>query len=328
MGDPAGADSAVRSRRNDLAAGSSASEVGTPGLARGRFDPRGRVGGSPFPAAVRGAEAAPSAPTDVPPVAACGDNVIAVFMAATAAAMPTREGLGGDLVVAMGVRLPPAAGGGVVVGVCSCGTTAETLADTRVAVAGVPFRIVAFVEALVDRTAGGVASLDAANANDAAVACVSFARLVDGAEFGDAALRVLAPRLDAADGADVGDSLGFLASGALGGNRGLLAAAGFRATRALAGGGLRADGGLVAGGVLAAAKLLGAGGGLGAPPAEAAASCLAAIDLTDRATVPASGFAGALDRRGGAAAIDRPCGGARAPTRGAAPPSLAPSTGW
>ena len=220
--------------------------------------------------------------------------------------MPTREGLGGDLVLAMGVRLPPAAGGGVVVGVCFCGTTAETLADTRVAVAGVPFRIVAFVEALVDRTAGGVARLDAANANDAAVACVSFARLVDGAEFGDAALRVLAPRLDAADGADVGDSLGFLASGALGGNGGLLSAAGFRAPRALAGGSLRADGGLVAGGVLAAADLLGAGGGLGAPPAVAAASCLAAIDLTDRATVPASGFSGALDCHGGAAAMDSP----------------------
>ena len=261
----------------------------------------------------------------MPPVAACGDNVIAVFMAATAAAIPTRGGLGGQRAVAVGVRLPPAAGVGVVVRVCSWGTTAATLAVTRVAVAGVPFRSVAFVEARVDRVAGSVAGLDAAKCNDAADARVACARLVDGAKLGGAALRVLAPRLVAADGVDVGALFGFFASGGLGGNGGLDAAASLGETRALAGSGLAAGRGLTGGGVLAAADRLGAGGGLGAPAEAAAASCLAAIDLTDRARVPASGLAAAFGRRGGAPAMVRPEAGAPAPKGDAASTWLASS---
>jgi len=256
----AGADLAAGSRHTDLAAGSSASEAGTPGLARGRFVPRERTGGSPSPPDNGRAEAPPSGPTDVPPGAACGDCVIAVFIAATAAAMPTREGLGGDLAGAVDERLPPVAVVGVVVGVCSWGTAAATFAVTRVAVAGVPLRSVAFIEALVDGAADGVARLDAVDANDAVVARVAFAgaRLVDGATSARAALRVLAPRLDAADGVDVGAFLGILPSGGFGGNGGLDAATALGEPRVLAGGGLGADGGLVGGGILAAADRGGA----------------------------------------------------------------------
>jgi len=66
---------------------------------------------------------------------------------------------------------------------------------------------------------------------------------------------------------------------------------------------------------------------LGAPAAAAAASCLAATDLTDIATVPASGLAAALGRRGGALATDLLGDGARSPKSGAAPPSSAALAG-
>jgi len=123
-------------------------------------------------------------------------------------------------------RLPPVAVIGVVAGVCSWGTAAATLAVTRVAVAGVPLRSVAFIEAWVARAVDGVARLDAVDVNDASVARVAFAGAghVDGATGPRAALRVLAPRLDAAEGADVGAFLGFFPSGVFGGNGGLDAA--------------------------------------------------------------------------------------------------------
>jgi len=149
----AGADLAAGSGRNDSAADASASDAGTPGLSRGRFVPRERTGGFPSPPIVGRAEAPPSASTDVPPGVACGDCVIAVFIAATAAAMQTREGLSGDLSGAVDERLPLGAVIGVVVGVCSWKTAAATSAVTRVAIAGVPLLSVAYIEDRVHGTA-------------------------------------------------------------------------------------------------------------------------------------------------------------------------------
>jgi len=234
-----------------------------------------------------------------------------------------------DLAGAVDERLPPVAVVGVVVGVCSWGTAAATLAVTRVAFAGVPLRSVAFIEARVAGAADGVARFNAVDVNDAAVARVAFAgaRLVDGASSAHAALRVLAPRLDGADGADAGAFLRFFSRGGFGGNGGLDAATALEEPRALAGGGLGADGGLVGGGIFAAVDRGGASGGLGASAAAAAASCLAATDLTDIATVPASGLAATLGRRGGASATDCFGDGARSPKSGAAPPSLAALAG-
>lgn len=60
-------------------------------------------------------------------------------MAATAAALPESEGLGGDAVVEVGARLPRATGVGVVAGSRSWGAGADALVVPRVAIAGVLF---------------------------------------------------------------------------------------------------------------------------------------------------------------------------------------------
>jgi len=310
-----------------LGAGSSALRTVSPGLARGRFEPRRRAAWSPPRQAVGLAEASPSSLADVPPVANGGDGVSAVFVAATATAMPESEGLGGDADVAVGARLPRATDVGVFAGFRSWGADADALVVPRVAVAGVPFRRVAFVAAQVVRTAGVVARLDAAAVDDPAAARIALAcaPLVDGAEFvsgrngglgrsgGLDATRALRATGGSADG-----GLGTDASLAGGGG---LAAVGGWASGVWAKGGLGTAGGLAGGGGLAAGGRLGAGSGLGAPAAAAAASCLAAIDLTEGAAVTADVLGAALSRRGGAAAVGHLGGGAGAPARRAVPPS-------
>jgi len=138
----------------------------------------------------------------------------------------SRKDLGGDLSGAMDERLSPVAVLGVVVGVCSWGTAAATLAVTRVAVAGPPLLIGAIIEARVYGAGDGVACLDAVDADDAAVARVALAcaRLGDGARSARAALPVLARRVKSADSVDVEASFGLFPSGGFGGNCGSYAA--------------------------------------------------------------------------------------------------------
>ena len=66
-----------------------------------------------------------------------------------------------------------------------------------------------------------------------------------------------------------------------------------------------------------------AGGGLGAPAAAEAASCLAAINLREEAAAPANAFAVALVRLGETAAVCGFAGGAGATASGAMLSSLA-----
>ena len=254
-------------------------------------------------------------------------------MAATAAAMPVREGLGGDADVAVGARLPRATDIGVVAVFRSWGAGADALVVPRVAIAGVPFRRVAFIAARVVRTAGVVARLDAAAVDDPVAARIALecAPLVDGAEFvlggngglggsgGLDATRTLRATRGSADG-------GLGTDGSLAGGGGLAAGGGW-ASGVWAKGGSGTAGGLAGGGGLAAGGRLWAGCGLDAPAAAAAASCLAAIDLTEGAAVTADVLAAALSRRGGAAAVGRLGGGAGAPTRCAVLPSWTSSGG-
>jgi len=326
-----GADLAADALRKDLRAGSSALAAVSPALARGRFEARRRAGSSPPRPAVGLADALPSSPADVPPVASCGDGVIAVFMAATAAAMPESEGLGGDADVVVGARLPRAVGVGVVAVFSSWGAAADALVVPRVASAGVPFRRVTFIAARVVRTAGAVALLDVAAVDDRAATRIALAcaPLVDGAGFslrGNGGLGgsggLDATRTLRATGGSSDGGLG--TDGSLAAGCGLAAGVGW-AAGLWAMGGLGTAGGLAGGGGLAAGGRRRAGCGLGAPAAAAAASCLAAIDRTEGAAVPAGVLAVALSRRG--VAVGRVGGGAGARAICAAPPSLEASGG-
>jgi len=281
-----GADLAADALRKDLGAGSSALATVSPGLARGRLEARRRAGWSPPRPAFGLAEASPSSPADVPPVASRGDGVIAVFMAAAAAAMPESEGLGGDADVAFGARLPRATDVGVVAVFRSWGAAADAFVVLRVAIAGVPFRRVAFIAARVVRTAAAVARLDSVAVDDPAATRIALAcaPLVDGAAFalrGNGALvgsgGFDATRTLRATGGSSDGGLG--TDDSLAGGGGLAAGGGWIAC-VWAKGGLGTAGGLAGSGGLAAGGRLRAGCGLGSPAAAAAASCLAAIDLT------------------------------------------------
>jgi len=278
-------------------------------------------------------EAPPSSAADVPPVATGGEGVNAVCIAATAAAMPTIEGIGGETDFEVGARFPRATGVGVVAGVCSWGAGANALVVPRVARAGVPFRRGAFIAARVVRTDGTVARRDAAAIDDPAAAPIALAcaPLVDGAGLALSGSHGLggsggldATRTLRATGGSGNGGLG--ADGILAGGGGLAAGGGL-ASGFWAKGGLGTAAGLAGGGGLTAGGRLWAGGGFDAPAAAAAASCLAAIDRTERAAVPADVLAVALSRRGGSAAVGRFDGRAGASAMCATPPSLATSVG-
>ena len=183
------------------------------------------------------------------------------------------------------------------------------------------------------RTAGVVARLDAAAVDDPAAARIALecAPFVDGAEFflgGNGGLGgsggLDSTRTFRATGGSADGGLG--TDGSLAGGGGLAAGGGW-VSGVWATGGLGTAGGLDGGGGLDARGRLGAGCDLDAQAAAAAASCLAGIDLTEGAAVTADVLAATLSRRGGAAAVGRLGGGARANTRCAVLPSWTASGG-
>jgi len=203
----------------------------------------------------------------------------------------------------------------------------------RVASAGVPFRRVAFIAARVVRTDGTVARRDAAAIDNPAATPIALActPLVDGAGLALSGSRGVGGRwgLDATrtlptTGGSGNGGLG--ANGSLAGG-GVLAACGGLAYGVWSTGGFGTAAGLAGGGVMNSGGRPSASGGLDAPAAAAAASCLAAIDRTERAAVPADVIAGVLSRRSRSAAVGRFDGREVASAMCATPPSLAASVG-